>query len=201
MLNPFEEEPSQQEELSPEPALPCSLQPQTSPILALQQHWLLNEQEPDQRVHQLLKELKNYSEGLEKRNLDLAWELEKEKTRNKQLESALGMLVGAGQERMKSLEEQLGRAAENRSRLEVEVARREMVESEVKGLRLENSYLKDLILVANDNYQKLEDRNRQLIESIDQLEQQLQQKDADMFRRTEELRGMLAGFADKGERR
>ncbi len=128
----------------------------------------------------------------------MALELEKERTRSRQLESALGFLVGSEQERVKSLEEQLGRAGENRSRLEVEITRREMVESEVKALRLENSYLKDLILVANDNYQKLEERNGQLIESMRQLEQQLEQKETDMFQKTEELRVVLAGMVDKG---
>lgn len=127
MLNPFDEEASEQEELSPEPALPCSLQPHPSPILALQQHWLQEQEPPDHRLQHLLRELKNYSEGLEQRNLDLACELEKERTRNKQLESALGLVVGAEQERLKSLEEQVSRGAEHRSRLEVEVARREMV--------------------------------------------------------------------------
>lgn len=34
-----------------------------------------------------------------------------------------------------------------------------MVEAEVKALRLENGYLKDLVLIANDNYQKLEEKN------------------------------------------
>ena len=38
-----------------------------------------------------------------------------------------------------------------------------MVESEVKSLRLENSYLKDLILIANDNYEKIEEKNKQIL--------------------------------------
>ena len=45
-----------------------------------------------------------------------------------------------------------------------------MVESEVKSVRLENSYLKDLILIANDNYEKLEDKNRLLLEKYTNLE-------------------------------
>ena len=45
-----------------------------------------------------------------------------------------------------------------------------MVESEVKSLRLENSYLKDLILIANDNYEKLEDKNHLLLEKYTNLE-------------------------------
>jgi hypothetical protein len=51
-----------------------------------------------------------------------------------------------------------------------------MVESEVKALRLENNYLKDLILVANDNYQKLEEKNSQLLQKITILEQQQQHR-------------------------
>ena len=71
----------------------------------------------------------------------------------------------------------MARLNENSSKFEVELNRREMIESEVKALRLENSYLKDLILVANGNYQKLEEKNSQLLQKITLLEQQHQHRE------------------------
>lgn len=70
----------------------------------------------------------------------------------------------------------MARLNENSSKFEVELNRREMIESEVKALRLENNYLKDLILVANGNYQKLEEKNSQLLQKITLLEQQHQHR-------------------------
>ena len=79
--------------------------------------------------------------------------------------------MSAEEERNKNLEQRLGELNENGSKLEVEQNRREMVEYEVKSLRLENSYLKDLILIANDNYEKLEEKNKQLLDKYASLEQ------------------------------
>ena len=75
-----------------------------------------------------------------------------------------------------------------------------MVESEVKALRLENSYLKDLILIANDNYEKVEDKNRTLLEKYAQLEQDSHKREVEMLRKTEEIKNMFAAIVvDKNE--
>lgn len=47
----------------------------------------------DRKLEGFLQEMKVYSEGLEKRNLDMACDLERERTRNKQLMSAIGCLM------------------------------------------------------------------------------------------------------------
>ena len=112
---------------------------------------------------QTTKELKVYSESLEQRSLEMACELEKERNKNKQLMSALSFMMASEEEKGRRLEERLSQMNENGSRLEVEQNRREMVEAEVKALRLENGYLKDLVLIANGNYEQLEEKNRLLL--------------------------------------
>lgn len=69
-----------------------------------------------------------------------------------------------------------------------------MIESEVKALRLENGYLKDLILIANDNYQKLEEKNNELLVKYSALEQKGQQREVEVMKQTEELKSMLAAL-------
>lgn len=53
----------------------------------------------------------------------------------------------------------------------LEKNRGEVLENEVKTLRLENGYLKELILIANDNYEKLEQRNKELLNRCSSLEE------------------------------
>lgn len=59
-----------------------------------------------------------------------------------------------------------------------------MVEAEVKALRAENNHLKDLVLIANDNYQQLEQRNAQLMQQCTSLEKQQQQRELENLNRT-----------------
>ena len=53
-----------------------------------------------------------------------------------------------------------------------EKGKNEALESEAKTLRLENGYLKELILIANENYEKLEERNRELFARCTCLEEE-----------------------------
>lgn len=80
--------------------------------------------------------MKSYASSLEQRNLEMACELEKERNKNKQLLSGLNFLAESEEERSRDLERRVAAITENTSKLEIEQNRREMVESEVKSLRL-----------------------------------------------------------------
>ena len=54
----------------------------------------------------------------------------------------------------------------------------------MKALRAENNHLKDLVLIANDNYQQLEQRNAQLMQQCTSLEKQQQQRELENLNRT-----------------
>lgn len=56
--------------------------------------------------------------------------------KNKQLMGALGFMMRSEEERKRVWEEQLSKMSENSCKFEVQVNRREMIESEVKALRL-----------------------------------------------------------------
>ena len=66
----------------------------------------------------------------------MACEVEKERNKNKQLLSGLNFLAESEEERSRDLERRVAAITENTSKLEIEQNRREMVESEVKSLRL-----------------------------------------------------------------
>lgn len=72
--------------------------------------------------------------------------------KNAQLLGALTFIRNSEQERNQALEAKIGENNDFASRHLLEKNRVEILENEAKSLRLENSYLKELILIANENY-------------------------------------------------
>jgi hypothetical protein len=96
--------------------------------------------------------MKGYCESLEQRNLEVVLQLERERMKNAQLLGALTFIRNSEQERNHTLEAKIGENNDLASRHLHEKNKGEILENEVKSLRLENGYLKELILIANDNY-------------------------------------------------
>ena len=53
-----------------------------------------------------------------------------------------------------------------------------------KTIKLENTYLKELILIANQNYEQLQHQNQELITSCTNIETQHNQREVEMVRKS-----------------
>jgi hypothetical protein len=70
----------------------------------------------------------------------------------------------------------------------------------VKALRLENTYLKDLVLIANGNYQQLEDKHTQLLQKYTAFEQAGQRRELEVLCKAEQIKSIFATIvAERGE--
>jgi hypothetical protein len=145
-----------------------------------------------QQVQQMLREIKSYSESLEQRNLEMVLDLERERMKNKQLLSALTFVKNSEEDRNQTLEAKIGENNDLCNRHMLERNRGEVLEGEAKTLRLENGYLKELILIANENYEKLEERNRELLNRCTALEEERSRREVEMLKKTEEIKNMFA---------
>lgn len=112
--------------------------------------------------------------------------------KNTQLLGALTFIRNSEQERALALENKLSEQNDLASKYLLEKNRGETLESEARSLRLENGYLKELILIANDNYEKLEERNRELVARCGALEEERNRREAEMMKKTEEIKNMFA---------
>lgn len=79
-------------------------------------------------------------------------EVERERMRSQQLQNALHFIKSAEEEKEQIAEERSLALAEMSAKQTVTHNRNQILEGEINTLKVENGYLKELILTANENY-------------------------------------------------
>ena len=91
--------------------------------------------------------------------------------RTQQLQNALHFIKSAEQEKEQLAEERSVALAEMSAKQTHTNNQNQLLEGELNTLKVENGYLKELILTANENYEKLEQQNQDLLTANELLQE------------------------------